>query len=95
MVAKGLSERLGRYFARLGEGRAEKIKARDVEKVIAKLRQRLDALSVEAEQNPQKAERIAVKRRIAEDLLLRAEWLLSEIERGATPPLSPLPRRED
>lgn len=41
MALEKLAERLGDYFARLGKGRAHKIKPADVEKVIAKLRARL------------------------------------------------------
>ncbi len=102
MVYRSIAEKLGTAFARLGEGRVDKIKPADVEKVIAKLNKRLDALRREAAQNPENAKRIAVKQRVAEDLLMRAQWLLAEIRDGGTPPLSPLgaakldpPMRED
>ncbi|TVP73548.1 MAG: hypothetical protein EA339_02980 [Rhodobacteraceae bacterium] len=90
MAYKSLAEKLGTAFARLGEGRGDKIKASDVEKVIAKLQQRLDALQTEVERHPEKASRIAVKQVTARDLLMRAEWLLAEVNRGATPPFAPL-----
>ncbi len=90
MAYKSLAEKLGTAFARLGEGRGDKIKASDVEKVIAKLQQRLDALQAEAERHPEKATRIAVKQVTAQDLLMRAEWLLAEVNRGAVPPFAPL-----
>jgi len=95
MAYEKLAERLGAYFARLGEGRAHKIKPADVEKVIEKLLKRRDALREDASANPEDAERLAAKISTAEDLLNRAEWLLAQITRDPRAALSPAPPPQD
>lgn len=92
MAYEKMAEKLGTYFARLGEGRAHKIKPADVEKVIAKLRKRRDALRADAEKTPEKADRLALKIATLDELLDRAEWLLVHIThapRAALPPQRP------
>ncbi len=89
MAHEKLAEKLGDYFARLGKGRAHKIKADDVEKVIAKLRERHAALVAELAQKPDDSARISAKIRAAEDLLGRAEWLLAQLSQDARAPLRP------
>ena len=89
MAHEKLAEKLGDYFARLGKGRAHKIKPRDVEKVIAKLRARHAALLEEQARKPDHADRISVKISAAEDLLGRAEWLLAQLAQDASVPLRP------
>ncbi len=79
MAHEKLAEKLGDYFARLGAGKAHKIKPRDVEKVIAKLRAWRDALATEAVSKPEKAERLEHKIKAADELIERAEWLRAEI----------------
>lgn len=95
MAHEKLAEKLGAYFARLGEGRAHKIKPSDVEKVIEKLRKRRDELRSQAEASPDKAERMAQKITVAEDLLARAEWLLEQINGDPRAALSGTPPRQD
>ena len=95
MAHEKLAEKLGDYFARLGAGRAHKIKPADVEKVIAKLRQRRDELRNQAEATPDKAERLALKIQTAEDLLARAEWLLEQINGDPRAALSGAMPRQD
>lgn len=89
MALEKLAERLGDYFARLGKGRAHKIKPADVEKVIAKLRARHVALVEELSQKPEEDVRIAAKISAAEDLIGRAEWLLAQLAQDANAPLRP------
>ncbi|WP_139257542.1 hypothetical protein [Natronohydrobacter thiooxidans] len=84
-----LADRLGEYFARLGKGQAHKIKPADVEKVIAKLRDRHGALVAEMEAKPEDEARIAAKISAAEDLLARAEWLRAQLAQDASAPLHP------
>ncbi|MCC5955186.1 MAG: hypothetical protein JJU07_03720 [Natronohydrobacter sp.] len=84
-----LAEKLGDYFARLGEGRAHKIKPADVEKVIVKLRARHADLVADAAKQPEHEARHAAKISAAEDLLARAEWLLVQLSKDAKAPLHP------
>lgn len=95
MAREKMAEKLGAYFARLGEGRAHKIKPADVEKVIEKLRERRDALFEDVTAHPDKAERLAVKISTVDDLLDRAEWLLAQITRDPRAALSPEPPAQD
>ncbi len=90
MAHEKLAEKLGDYFARLGKGRAHKIKPDDVQKVIVKLRDRHAALIEELARKPHHAARIAAKISAAEDLLGRAEWLLGQLTQDANAPLRPL-----
>ena len=89
MAHEKLAEKLGDYFARLGKGRAQKIKPADVEKVIAKLRARHAALVEELAQKPDHAARISARISAAEDLLGRAEWLQAQLAQDASAPLRP------
>ena len=82
-----LSAKLEDYLARMHAGKAHKIKLRDVETVIAKLRARRAALVDEGAKTPDKAERLARKLHLADDLIARAEWLLAEL---GTHPHSPI-----
>ena len=89
MAHEKLAEKLGDYFARLGKGKAHKIKSDDVEKVITKLRERHAELVAELERKPDHAARISTKIRAAEDLLGRAEWLQAQLTQDASAPLRP------
>ncbi|MFN7002755.1 MAG: hypothetical protein ACK4NW_04895 [Roseinatronobacter sp.] len=91
MAQAKLAEKLGDYFARLGEGRAHKIKPADVEKVIAKLQARHAALVASLAEKPEQDTRLAAKIHVIEDLMARAEWLLAQITRDADAPLRPEP----
>ena len=95
MAYEKMAEKLGAYFARLGEGRAHKIKPADVEKVIEKLRQRRDTLREDVEKTPDKAERLAAKITTLDDLLDRAEWLLAQITRDPRAALTPQQPQQD
>ncbi len=79
MAYEKLSTKLEEYLARLKAGKASKIKPRDVEKVITKLRARRAELLEAVEKSPAKAERLNQKLQIADDLIARAEWLLDEL----------------
>ncbi|MCH8466570.1 MAG: hypothetical protein LAT78_08390 [Roseinatronobacter sp.] len=85
MAHEKLAERLGAYYARLGAGKAHKIKVRDVEKVLEKLHARRAELAEEAPEKPEKAARLASRIETADELISRAEWLLAEITRIAGP----------
>lgn len=89
MAHEKLAEKLGDYFARLGKGRAHKIKPDDVQKVIVKLRERHAALIEELARKPDHAARITAKISAAEDLLGRAEWLQVQLTQDASAPLRP------
>jgi hypothetical protein len=93
MAHEKLAERLGAYYARLGAGKAHKIKARDVEKVLEKLRARRAELAADTPDKPEKAARLHSKIATADELISRAEWLLSELTRMA-PPQAPLRKRK-
>ena len=82
-----LSAKLEDYLARMRAGKAHKIKPRDVEKVVAKLRARRAALVEEGAKTPEKAERLAHKLRMADDLIARSEWLLAELGRPSPRPI--------
>ena len=100
MAHEKLAERLGAYYARLGAGKAHKIKARDVEKVLEKLRARRADLAEDTPDKAEKAARLHTKIATADELISRAEWLLSELTRMAPPQAPPaeaeaLPASED
>lgn len=86
-----LSNKLEDYFSRMKAGKAHKIKPRDVEKVISKLRARRADLLDEAASAPEKPDRLARKLRIADDLIARAEWLLGELRGDTSSHSSPGP----
>ncbi len=79
MAHEKLAEKLGDYFARLGAGKAHKIKPHDVERVITKLRTRREDLREELARKPEKAERLQHKIKAADELIARAEWLRAEL----------------
>lgn len=85
MAHEKLAERLGDYFARLGAGKAHKIKPHDLEKLISKLQARRAALLSEMEAKPDKAARLEKKIAVADELLERAAWLRSEINANTAP----------
>jgi hypothetical protein len=81
MAHEKLAEKLGAYYARLGAGKAHKIKARDVAKVLEKLRERRAALAEETPEKLEKAARLQGRIAAADELIGRAEWLLAELGR--------------
>jgi len=74
-------EKLAKYYKRLDDGKARKIKPEHVEKVIAKLEARERDLieEIEKTRKPAKIERL--ERKLASTLahLDRARWLLKQI----------------
>lgn len=79
MAHQKLAEKLEDYLARRDAGKAHKIRPRDVEKVIAKLRARREELLEDLVRKPDKADRLHAKIVSADDLLARAQWLLAEL----------------
>ncbi|MGP9791198.1 hypothetical protein [Roseinatronobacter sp. NSM] len=82
MSADDLAKKLGAVFSRFGQGKDQKIKPADVEKIIAKLRDRRDDLKQHAvaAAGTRDAARMARKLASVEQLLARAQWLLAEID---------------
>lgn len=82
MSADDLAKKLGAVFSRFGQGKDQKIKPADVQKIIAKLRTRRDDLQkdVVASAGTDKSVRLHQKLASAEQLLARAEWLLAELQ---------------
>ncbi len=81
MGNKKIAEKLGDYFARLDEGKAQKIKPRDVDKIIEKLQARrveLDEARASAPGRNREA-RLTQKIETVDILLERATWLRSAL----------------
>ncbi|MGA9253485.1 MAG: hypothetical protein WBV78_20960 [Roseobacter sp.] len=78
-----IGEKLDKYFGRLDDGKAVKIKPAHVEKVIAKLRAKQSILQQEIDTatKPSQKERLKRKLSVAEDQIERAEWLMEKIGR--------------
>jgi len=76
-----IGEKLDKYFSRLEDGKAAKIKPSHVEKVIAKLRAKKSLLQqdINTAAKPSQKERLERKLSVAEDQIARAEWLLDKI----------------
>ncbi|MHA6325851.1 hypothetical protein [Roseivivax sp. CAU 1753] len=84
MGLKKYAGKLDDYYARLTQGKAEKIEASHVEKVIAKLetkKQQLEA-EIEATTKESKRLRLARKKLIADEQIRRAHLLLGQIGGG-------------
>lgn len=86
MSADDLAKKLGAVFSRFGQGKDQKIKPADVEKIIAKLRARRDDLQQHAvaAAGTRDVARMARKLASVEQLLARAQWLLAEIDSPQT-----------
>lgn len=82
MGLKSLVEKMSAYSARLEQGKAGKIKAEDVQKVLRKLeRKKAELLSeLEDKTDPDKRARLERKIGVAREHIARAEWLLEQIE---------------
>lgn len=74
-------EKLDKYFRRLEDGKAQKIKANHVEKIIRKLHARVDDLQLELKmcEKEEKKTRLARKVEGVQEQITRARWLLKEI----------------
>ncbi len=74
-------EKLDRYYGRLKNGNAKRIKPAHVEKVIEKLDKRSLDLKEEISetQKDSKKERLERKLQKTQELTARAKWLLNEI----------------
>ncbi|MGY6694590.1 MAG: hypothetical protein ACXIUW_01010 [Roseinatronobacter sp.] len=95
MAHEKLAEKLGEYYARLGAGKAQKIKRSDVENVLRKLYDRRQKLLEDAARKPDQSSRLEQKISSADTLIARAEWLLSELSTVApVDETSPFPRQD-
>ena len=81
MGLKKLAEKVEDYKARLESGKASKIEASHVEKVLKELRVKLANIEAEIDSAPSadKKARLEGKRAIARTHIDRAEWLLKEL----------------
>lgn len=81
MGLKKLAAKMEDYNERLESGKASKIKPRDVEKVLRKLRAKSSDLEVEISSttSAEKKARLEGKLQIARTHTERAEWLLKEL----------------
>lgn len=77
MGVKKLAAKVEEYWDRLKRGKASKIKASHVEKVLSKLRKRALALdeTIRNANDKDKSELVIKKRKVIERLIERAEWL--------------------
>lgn len=80
MAFEKLTAKLDKYFGRLGEGEARKIRPADVGKIIAKLEKRRADLALEALKKPHKGERLTQKIEAADAMLTRARFLLEKVQ---------------
>lgn len=82
MGLEKISGKLDKYFKRLKDGKAKKIKASHVEKAIGKLKTKEILLRQELADTTKdsKKERIESKLKTVNDQIGRAEWLLDKIE---------------
>ncbi len=95
MAHEKLAEKLGDYFARLGAGKAHKIKRSDVERVLKKLHARRQKLVDDAALKPEQSARLAQKISSADTLIARAEWLLAELSEKAPSDTAPSSPKQD
>ncbi|AXI41038.1 hypothetical protein [Sulfitobacter sp. SK011] len=81
MGLEKIGEKLDRYFNRLEQGKAAKIKPNHVEKVISKLRAKQKLLQEElgSAEKPSKKTRLESKLATVSEQIERAEWLLEKI----------------
>jgi hypothetical protein len=81
MGLKKLAAKVEDYNERLESGKASKIKPRDVEKVLEKLRAKSTDLETEIVQteSADKKARLEGKLHVARTHIERAEWLLKEL----------------
>lgn len=81
MGLKKLAAKMEDYNERLESGKASKIKPRDVEKVLQKLRSKSTDLEAEiaSTASADKKARLEGKLQIAHAQIERAEWLLKEL----------------
>ena len=82
-----IGEKLDKYFSRLENGKAARIKPSHVEKVIAKLRAKQALLKTEIRdsEKPSKKERLESKLVTVHRQIERAEWLLDQVCSEAKP----------
>jgi uncharacterized protein YaiL (DUF2058 family) len=75
-------EKLNDYYDRLEQGKAEKIKAAHVEKVIAKLENKKKALKTDLAESSKenKKKRLTSKLSTVSEQLERARWLLKKVQ---------------
>ena len=85
MGLKKLAEKVDAYNARLGDGKAARIKPAHVASVLEKLRRKSAELEAEiaAATSPERTARLERKLEIARTHEDRAEWLLAELGRTA------------
>ncbi len=81
MGLKKLAAKLSEYNERLEQGKAHKIKAVHVEKIISKLRGKASDLESEitSTKNDDKRARLKQKLQTATEQVRRAEWMLDKI----------------
>lgn len=75
------ADKLNKYQHRLRAGKAKRIKANHVEKVVGKLEKREKELVAEIDdaEKPSKKERLTQKLSATRTLMSKAKWLLKEI----------------
>lgn len=75
-------EKLDKYFKRLENGKAQKIKAAHVEKVIGKMEKKEEALRAEIDdaKKDDKKKRLKRKLKTTREQIERAKWLLAKVD---------------
>ena len=87
MALNKIAEKLDTYYKRLELGKAAKIQASHVEKVIAKLQAKQQQLEAELSETekPSKKQRLEGKLATVHEQITRSQWLLNEIGSVKTP----------
>lgn len=81
MGLESATEKLDKYFKRLGKGKAKKIKPRHVEKTMRKLEAKATLLRAELAETDKASKKSSLERKLklTQEQQERARWLLDKI----------------